>query len=217
MIPAVSLSSSFRLCNCKAQKYMMHPWDQIQSIKGKCMQHGMVMPDWSIVLQLTNLRGTGHMRSEERVSSLIRRLPMTAGSMRCPGHSPLSACKQCTTILPCVYLHPLVCRKPFRRHGCKSRCSSGRKTSRALRTPVQAKVASFAEPEPYLVRIDCASGQQGCSGHSAVTPFQSLIVHYAAGSRIQSREQRSVLDNSPSIGHKTDHRNWQVLYVLCMM
>ena len=89
MIPAVSLSSSFRLCNCKAQKYMMHPWDQIQSIKGKCMQHGMVMPDWSIVLQLTNLRGTGHMRSEERVSSLIRRLPMTAGSMRCPGHSPL--------------------------------------------------------------------------------------------------------------------------------
>jgi hypothetical protein len=147
------------------------------------MQDGMVMPDWSTILQLTNLRGTGHSRSGERASSSIRRLPMTAGSMRCAGHSPLSAC---TTILPCGHLHPLVCRKPFRRHGCKSRCSSGRKTSRALRTPVKAKVASFAEPEPYLVRIDSASGQQGCSGHSAVTPFQSFFVYYGAGSRIQS-------------------------------
>jgi len=77
---------------------------------------------------------------------------MTAGSMHCAGHSPLSACKQCTTLSPCVHLHPLVCRKPFRRYGCGSRCSSGRKTSRALRTPVKAKVASFAQPEPYLVR-----------------------------------------------------------------
>ncbi len=116
------------------------------------MQDGMVMPDWSTVLQLTNLRGTGHSRSGEGASSSIQRLPMTAGSMRCAGQSPLSACKQCTTILPCVHLHPLVCRKPFRRYGCNSRRSSGRKTSRALRTPVKARVASFAEPEPYLVR-----------------------------------------------------------------
>lgn len=70
--------------------------------------------------------------------------------MCCAGHSPHSACKQCTTTLPYVHLHPLVCRKPFRRYGSNSRCSSGRKTPRALRTPVKAKVASFAEPEPYL-------------------------------------------------------------------
>lgn len=130
--------------------------------------------------------------------------------MHCPGNAPLTSCKRGAGLSPCVYLHPLVCRRPFRQYGRRGSRCSGWKARRALPTPIHARASAFTEPEPYLVRRDLVDLSLHAL-HTSQSLTQSTLFQTAccdAGSGIQSSEQCSLLGNKASAGDQAHSGNW---------